>query len=346
MSKHWFDCQSRTGVQLQSDAHGEKGNNTMKSVYLDWVVIQHMKNSTKRGDVDGLAFKSLVLSLGDQYHFPYSEVHVRDLLAPEAVSDEERKRDIEFLKEISKGGRVFIKEGRCLIGKWDLDSLVSEVKVETVAPDFPQLTISSPQASIDMSKLDEDHPFYELLKETDGKFDGSIMIKFLQTVSDNMDDPAWYKKFRETISNLKKKYLETPNTLADKSSEWVKGFIPFLDFYCVRDETLARQKFRAALEAFLSIDGRSLRNLKWDEWVPMAYLILDFHADFRDRIKKENKPSNMYRDLEHFLHACGSEYFVTEDIGLFKKSSMISRSFGLPVKVVKMSSFIEAFDVA
>lgn len=318
----------------------------MKYIYLDWVVIQHMKNSTKRDAVDGDAFKKVVLSIGDKYHFPFSEVHVRDLLAPEAVSDVERKRDIEFLKEISKGERAFIKDGRCLISKWDLNSLVSEVEAETVVPDFPQLTISSPQASIDMSKLDEDHPFYELLKETDGKFDVSIVIKFLHTVSDNMDDPAWYKKFRESVSNLKKMYLTTPNTLADKNSEWVKGFIPFLDFYCVRDETQEMQKFPAALEAFLSIDGRSLRNLKWEDWVPMAYLILDYHADFRDRIKKENKPSNMYRDLEHFLHACGSEYFVTEDIGLFKKSSMISRSFGLPVKVVKMSGFIETFGVA
>lgn len=318
----------------------------MKYVYLDWVVIQHAKNSTRSDAVDGKAFRSLVLSLADQYHFPFSEIHVRDLLAPEAVSEEERKKDVAFLKEISGGVRVFIREGQLHMAQYDLDSLLSEVKSEVMTHDVVDPVITSIRASIDMGELDKEHPFYELLKESSGKFDENIIIKFLMSVSANMDDPAWYKKFRNSISNLKKMYSSTARTVADKSSEWLNGVIHFLDFYCIRDEELAMKSFPAALEAFLSIDGRLIKNLKWEEWIEIAYLVLDFHADFRDRIKKDNKPGNMHRDLEHLLHACGAEYFVTEDVGLFKKASMISRSFGLPVKVVRMNAFMDAFDVA
>jgi len=61
---------------------------------------------------------------------------------------------------------------------------------------------------------------------------------------------------------------------------------------------------------------------------------LDFNQNFRDKIKKKNKPSNMLRDIK---------YYITEDDMTYKKSKFVCEALHLKVKILKMNEFINKF---
>ncbi len=168
------------------------------------------------------------------------------------------------------------------------------------------------------------------------------MQNFLSNIWQLRDDPDYYKKFRNGVAKLKEKFSKT-DTILNQESDYFNKIIPFLDFFDIDDENVLEHKFDEALKAFLAIDGRNINNMKTGEKIQVAYMLLDFHPRFRDKVNKKNRPSNIGRDLKNFFFASQAKYYVTEDKATLKKAAFVSNYLSLRVKVENMSNFFQDF---
>lgn len=315
----------------------------MAYVYLDWNVIQYMKYETKTDVIDGKAFYDLVKKLSNKYQFPFSEGHLRDLAISSASADV-ISQDLKFLSEVSNGFVLSIDQDETLIPKKhhvDITTFFNQIaNEENNEPSF-NIAFASPY-QIDMHNLPKDDLLKPFLESNNGIFDPTVMQNFLVNMWRLRDDPDYYKSFRNSVAKLKERFNKT-NTILDKGSEYYKKIIPFLEFFTMNDENVLKLNFDKTLRAFLAINERNINNMKIGEKIEIAYMLLDFHPLFKDKVNKKNRPSNISRDLKNFFFASQAKYYVTEDKATFKKASFVSEVLSLNVKVLKMEAFRNKF---
>ncbi|MDQ7084075.1 MAG: hypothetical protein Q9M36_03710 [Sulfurovum sp.] len=105
-----------------------------------------------------------------------------------------------------------------------------------------------------------------------------------------------------------------------------------------------KNNFNKTMISFLSIDNRVIEDLTMGAKIDLAYSVLDFNQNFRDKIKNKNKPSNMLRDMKHLYFATEAKYYITEDDMTYKKSKFVCEALHIKVKILKMNEFINKFN--
>jgi hypothetical protein len=175
-----------------------------------------------------------------------------------------------------------------------------------------------------------------LLEENGEILDSSVVESFINMMQESITIPKEYKKLRIEVSNLKSSFSNN-ETILDKESTYFKKLEEFINYFEIDNTDILLERFSKIQESFLAIDGRKLEDLTKGQKIVNAYLLLDFHPLFRDKINKKNKPENMFRDLEHFFFASDARYYVTEDDDSYKKSKFVAKALGLRVRIMKMN---------
>jgi len=321
----------------------------MKYIYLDWNVFQHIKheNIIEEKFINGKEFKSLIESLSRKYIFPYSEGHLKDL----SISDEKYiKEDLEFIKTISKNYVLGFIDNEKIVMKKDyieIETFFNQIK-ETARDELNQeITLdftTNNHYDIDINQMDNNDLFKPFIEKNNGVLDNNSFANFIMMIYQNIDNPDLYKKFREQVYKLKKKFKNTPNSLINQQSDYYKELEPFLNFIIENNIDNMKKNFHKTIIAFLNIDKRrKYNNLTVGAKIELAYSLLDYNQHFRDRINKKNRPSNMFRDIKHLHFASDAKYYVTEDDKTYEKSNFVCEVLGLNVKVLKMNEFINKF---
>ena len=318
---------------------------TKKYIYLDWNVIQYMKHE----DIDkkGKEFKELVKKLSNKYIFPYAEGHLRDL----AVSNNEVyiQEDLAFLKDISNNYCLGLDDNEkiiCLQDYTDVKQFFSVIK--EVVKEEENTTIelnfqTTNNYNIAVEQIDEKNLFKPLIEKNNGVLDNKVFADFIMMLSLNMNNPDYYKKFREEVYNIKKNFENTPNSILNQESNYFMKLLPFLNFIVENNLENVKNNFNKTVISFLSIDNRVIENLTIGAKIDLVYSLLDFNQNFRDEINKKKKPSNILRDMKHLYFATQAKYYITEDTMTYKKSKFVCDFLHLKVKILKMDEFINKF---
>jgi len=315
----------------------------MNYIYLDWNVIQYMKHQTKTNSIDGKAFYDLVKKLSKRYVFPVSEGHLKDLAAGSTKTSRNIiSQDLNFLKDISDGFVLGVDPNESLIPTNQVDIVTFFDSVANKQDGEPSFNVIGDTYQVDMVSLPKDDLLRPFLESNNGILDASVMQNFLANIWQLRDDPNFYKEFRNGVAKLKEKFIKT-DTILNQESDSFNKIIPFLDFLGIDDENVLERKFDETLKAFLAIGGRNINNMKTGEKIQVAYMLLDFHPRFRDKVNKKNRPSNIGRDLKNFFFASQAKYYVTEDKATLKKAAFVSKYLSLKVKVENMSKFFSRF---
>ena len=157
-----------------------------KYIYLDWNVVKNMinpRNDKKELDEE---MKRIIYSLRKKYKFPYSHGHIKDRANHyDEKYREEVKADFAFFETITNSFCL----ARCdelnrfvMIKKPIMDFFDEEIKKEKTRRGFNSQYFLNPEATfrVDMSKINKDHPLYEMLERSNGIYNPFSMSEFLE----------------------------------------------------------------------------------------------------------------------------------------------------------------------
>ncbi len=324
-----------------------------KYIYLDWNIIQYMKHSSKieKKDINGKEFENLINKLSKKYIFPWSEGHLQDLLISLNPNNLEYiKEDLIFLKKISNNFALGIDEYENLRTQKnyiDIQVFFDELRNKNEIEEKQELVVNvegSDTFQIDMNKLKNNSLLKPFLQKTNGVLNNQVMHDFTFQLYENMDNPNFYKLLRNEVQNLKNQFEATPNSVLSQESNYFNELKPFLDFLITDNIETIKDNFNKIMISYLNVDKkRRFEELTIGSKIELAYSILDFNQNFRDKINKKNRPSNMYRDIKNLFFASQAKYYITEDDKTYKKSKFVCDVLGLKVKVLKMNEFINKF---
>lgn len=316
-------------------------------ILLDWNVIKYLKSprSNQSTDKDIECFH-IIKQIEKKYAFPFCEAHLRDLQQSYSQENVDRVNDdLEFLSSISKGICLESSDDKFVLIKHSVSNLFYELineKPQTI--DISIETVPQSNFPVDMTKIEESHPLYQMLKQNNGEYTAEVMARNINEMFyrffDTIDD---YKNLRTTIQKLRKDLTSERDYGIDKdmASNLIKHMDPFINSLEIEKEEELAKVWKDVCEEFLKVNGK--QEIPYGELLTEAYTMLDLHPIFREKLKKKNTLSNIVRDSKMVFYASGSKFFVTEDKDAFKKMNFLFKAFGEKTEVLDMEMFVQKF---
>lgn len=314
--------------------------NTQKYIYLDWNVMKYVKKPrVDYKDLD-LEFKEIVSKIGTKYYFPYSEGHMRDLFFK---YDEKNRNfissDLNFLSSLSNDIAINPEFKDDFLVNKDPNVFFEEILIDELKAK-PNIEIPIEVENIDVAKLEEEHPFYELLVGRQNLDSIDSYEQFIKLYNNH----DLYKKYRIYIPEIKKAIQNNIRIEELDSIPIIVFCIPFLEL-CEKkyDEEQLLKKYEEVVRSWLLYKYKNPEKVPFGDVISTGYSLLDFHPLFNEKVNKKNTLSNITRDSKHAFFAHKAEYFVSEDKSTIKKMKFLYKALNVKTKVVKMSEFVNKF---
>ncbi len=323
-----------------------------KYIYLDWNVVKNMinpRNDKKELDEE---MKRIIYSLRKKYKFPYSHGHIKDRANHyDEKYREEVKADFAFFESITNSFCL----ARCdelnrfvMIKKPIMDFFDEEIKKEKTRRGFNSQYFLNPEATfrVDMSKINKDHPLYEMLERSNGIYNPFSMSEFLEELYNeifvNADKYRKFRAYMEQFEINKEDAREQQNSLKDRDylDFLLLHMEPFLESVSY-DVPELQKKWKFIAENWFSMNHKEVC---LELLLTNGYELLDLHPKFHDKLKKnKNTLDNIVRDGNHAYYASEACYFVSEDGHTREKTQFLYDVYGIKTKVVSEEEFINHF---
>lgn len=285
-----------------------------KYIYLDWNVVKNMinpRNDKKELDEE---MKRIIYSLRKKYKFPYSHGHIKDRANHyDEKYREEVKADFAFFESITNSFCL----ARCdelnkfvMIKKPIMDFFDEEIKEEKTRRGFNSQYFLNPEATfrVDMSKINKDHPLYEMLERSNGIYNPFSMSEFLEELYNeifvNADKYRKFRAYMEQFEINKEDAREQQNSLKDRDylDFLLLHMEPFLESMSY-DVPELQKKWKSIAENWFSMNHKEVC---LELLLTNGYELLDLHPKFHDKLKKnKNTLDNIVRDGNHAYYAYG-----------------------------------------
>lgn len=300
-----------------------------------------------KGELDE-QFKNLIFKLKKKYKFPFSYAHIKDRANHYSIEHYEKvKKDFEFAETITDSICVGISEDEPVLCIESMqkcfDKYISDEK-----NNYVNIVNSFPfSISVDMGKLDKDHPMYDFLKEKQGLLSSENMDGFFQEMFQHIfSDTNRYKKMRNYIermdlkSDLKQVYSHSEAMYLNKL---LFHMYPFIASFQDNEEKL-KKKWPQIASRWFSLNPIS--PLRKDKLLIQGYTLLDMHPLFKEKMKKgKNTLDNIIRDGNHCFYASNGQFFVSEDDYTRRKTAFLYEAYNIKTKVVSENDFMNYFEV-
>lgn len=317
-------------------------------ILLDWNVIKYLKSPREKYKSLDENLKRIIDNIKKKYEFPFCEAHLRDLA--KSYSEENKElinSDLIFFENLcgeialgvdDDGNFIMIKHSL----KESFEEIVSEKKNE------PNITANmNPQLNfnVNMEELDENHPMYKMLKSSNGVYSPEILANWLnETFYSFFNEVEDYKKLREYSTKIKEDIQNNFNYNEGNGNYLLEHMNPLLDSFEIENENDLSNKWKDIVIKWLEMKYGNANNIPEQELIIFAYILLDQHPLFREKLKKKkNKFDNIVRDAKMILYASGSKYFVSEDSNSRKKAKFVFKAFGLNVGVLSIDECVSKF---
>lgn len=323
-----------------------------KYIYLDWNVIKNIINPRNNQQELDEEMKRIIFELKKKYKIPYSHAHIKDRAS--RYNEKYRKEveeDLGFVEKISDAlclGRSDDLQSFVMVHKNVIDFFDDEIKNTQNEEKFPYqniLDLTGP-FNVDMDKINMDHPLYEMLNENDGRFTLTSLDIFFEKFYDEIfSDADKYKKFRMYMEQFQ---LNKEKARSQQASLKERDYLDFLlmhmwPFMESMEYNIPKLKTRwkdIAESWFTMHHG----NISLDMCLILGYVLLDFHPQFHDKLKKnKNTLDNIVRDGNHAYFASEAKYFVSEDRHTREKTHFLYDVYGIKTKVMSEDEFVRIF---
>ena len=177
--------------------------------------------------------KRIIYSLRKKYKFPYSHGHIKDRANHyDEKYREEVKADFAFFESITNSFCLarcdelnrFVMIKKPIMDMTVLEAinrLYEEIKKEKTRRGFNSQYFLNPEATfrVDMSKINKDHPLYEMLERSNGIYNPFSMSEFLEELYNeifvNADKYRKFRAYMEQFEINKEDAREQQNSLKD-----------------------------------------------------------------------------------------------------------------------------------
>lgn len=311
-------------------------------IYLDWNVIKYLKEPRPDKEKLDRDVYEIVMKLNKKYVFPFSEAHIEDRCNNfkeeylTLIQD-----DLQFVSRLSNDYCVAQSEdGEELKAiKYDVISLFNSVMSrEKVTVDCNRLFPDMVPFQVDIQNIELD--YVKDFWGEDSICDHEKLVTVVKTIfSKEISNNELYKAVRDSkwsSTNIEKK--ENVNDIYSNMTQ--KHFQKMVDCIRTTDESFLAKNWRQAVYEALTlhyyegeIDEKNL--------MQTAYCMLDFSSipKYRDKIKKKNNFTNIYRDSKNVWYASQAKMFVSEDDHTREKAKLIYKAFNKSSVVLSMEEF-------
>ncbi len=318
-----------------------------KYIYLDWNVVKYLKKprEDKFNELD-LSFSELIKKLSKKYKTPFSEGHLADLLISYSEKNKEKvDSDLNFLNKISQS--TFVKVVDSSVEFHNIDPRMGFYQymkeIDSIKNEPFSMSVVGEKVDIDTSKINQDELLGKHIIDNNGQLDAKTYNNFLLEMMEKMDEPAYYKSFREEVINLKTTFSKR-DTVLDQDSDDFSKILPLLDFTLEVDENKIESSLYEIGCVFSYINREKFENKPLLEKVKILYQALDFNFHLKEKVNNKNKPSNIHRDGLNLIHALHAKYYITEDKNTKLKSKLVLSALSHKLEVLNMQEFMYKFD--
>lgn len=319
-------------------------------IYLDWNIFKYLKSDDSKYD----CLRGSVENIKRRYLTPYSEAHIYDLLSK--FDDSKLEYVLSDFKTITKYTQNKIIGEDNVSKKFTIkeyapniifnqirrlkDNHINNLNPSHIAENDPNGIVK-----IDMDKINKDSPLYNMLQTNNGWYIPKRAAVFQVNQFDStFDEKDPYRIIRNAVLELQKNIAD--NTTLNKNPQ-IKEYIgkseKFLSLLEVNDIDELQNNFIEAFNEYLELSGESIERISTRNKICIAYALLDFHPLFKEKLRNNNRLSNMLRDSVHAYYAMESKYFVSADDMTINKSNFIYTVFGIDSKALHMNDFIAKF---
>lgn len=312
-----------------------------KYVYMDWNVFKYIMNPREENKESDLKMKELVTSLS-KYVFPYSEAHLVDLTRNyKKEHDLLINKDLDNINDLTKGKVLGWQDKVMAIGSTDIkDFFYKDVLPKSLEEYIIKVDPTEYKSSIDLKRLDSNHPMRPELENNNGNLDADTYEKINQRMMDNIfTDNKMYKNMRDYIKRMDVPYENLIPFASDEAIAKIKYYFSCLD----KDKDYLQRNFTYILDCFLTLSNKTLNEISIDEKIEIGYGILDFFTVFSEKLKGNNKLLNITNDIKHLIFAKEAEYFITEDNASYEKTKFLFNVLDIKTKVCKINEFVNRF---
>ncbi|MFQ9544963.1 MAG: hypothetical protein ACLR02_08105 [Clostridium sp.] len=304
-------------------------------IYLDWNIFQYIKNPRNDSDI---LFKNILKVIKKKYYFPYSEGHLQDLAKSFKPENKEYiKEDLSLIKKVTDEHILGIDREKIVITKYSSEKLFEEILNEKKSVlDVKKIKDLNMINIVNVKSFDEKNPLYDFVCKKKGIYTNEELYLEGWSIFLNMlDNFKSYKDFRNYIMNE----FEFSNNFND---EYIQNMKPFFDALKCTDEEKLKDNWENVIKSWLKNTNND-DNINLGLMITISYILLDYHPNFKEKLKKNNKLDNIRRDSKHIYFASNAKYMVSEDENIIKKAKFIYKVFNINTKVISMNEFITKF---
>lgn len=197
-----------------------------------------------------------------------------------------------------------------------MEFFCEEINADSTCQKYSPLLNPEMPFMVEMDKIDETHPLYEMLIKTHGRYNSYSMSEFLEEMYDNIfTDTETYKRFRGYIEKFRvKKDVVREQQRSRKDRDYFDFLLihmfPFLESMSY-DENKLSQNWKYIAEERFSMYHKELTK---ELLIIQGYMLLELHPRFHDKLKSnKNTLDNIVRDANHAYYASDANYFVSAD---------------------------------
>lgn len=276
-----------------------------KYIYLDWNAMKSIKNSKK------LEFTAIIDMLKTNFKVPYSYAHLCDLQKKFTNDTKELvRKDLKFIDKLTDGNMLGMDKDDWIISKQNIFERFNEVsKFNTLNS---EVIIKEKRDEIRKIGLET------YIKDGHEKEFIPLMMSILDRFNST---PELYSQFREIFNQENRvKDLQHFNKLRKKINEKDLKEI-------VLQELQLNRNTRPCIS----------------EQICMAYQLLEFNPQYKEKVTTKSSFSNIYNDGQHMKFAYNAKYYITNDKKSKKKIEFIYNTYDIKIEVFTIDEFIENY---
>lgn len=275
-------------------------------IYLDWNIFQNMKHSYNYNNTEAKELEKLISKLSKKYFFPYSGVHLEDLVVSTEKNSNFILEDLSYLRNISNGFLIIRREdlnNELRIGKFSVLKAYKQIKKnyefeKNIKIDFN--TQEFEPIKVDLSQLNKHNLFYPYLEKNGSIYDNKVLNEFMENFIKNINTAEFMNNYRKSVMELNQTFKNTQNSILDQNSIYFKNIEDFLSCMEITSIESLQKDFKKYLESFfLATEYHDGENKPLDYRIYKSFCLLDYSPLFKEKFDKKNKPSNARRDSNH-----------------------------------------------
>lgn len=311
----------------------------MVTIYFDKQLFSHLFNAQEE---KYRVLREKILSHRDEFIFLYSNAHLFDL---QQDMTDIKYEEMDFMQTIVDGNHIFFENPNIMAGKESPRSAFDNI---TAIDDFSWLDnfdlsqITKEQRDVINNIMDISY------KDLTGQLEFDWLKKRIPICSNELQiDKVSFTSF---VKFVKENFYDNKNSYKQIRDTAIKNYNPALitsDCESIFNNQLASSplglSFIETIKATINQVGLPTSDASTVYYV--SYMLLDLLGVSREARKKV-KFRNMQTDCMHSFFGSYCDCFVSDDVGIIRKSKTLYNLFNIETQIYSIDEFITRFDEA